>query len=234
MATRARTTGRWLDDARSEHSPSRLLGAAGFDLEITMRACRDGPTTLASLVNAVEQGEDGLRVDWTRLRAFADWCRQHPDEVAGAIADAPRRTEIAFDAVLAGFAELLADAVGIEAPAWTRSVPYRLNRGGRPAPRRCWPGPRRARRPPSGAATSSSGLMRSSVSQGRPRPDLDTLRGELEAQRRRGRAAGGGVPTHRAGRVSTVPVTVSKTDRATCDRTWRLAGPKLAAAISLR
>lgn len=102
---------------------SRLLDAAGFDLHITARARRDAPATLASLATAVEDGGDRLRVDWTRLRAFADWCRQHPDEVAGAIADAPRRTQTAFDAILAGFAELLAEAAGVEAPAWTRSVP---------------------------------------------------------------------------------------------------------------
>lgn len=101
----------------------RLLGAAGFDLEVTTRPRSDVPTTLASLATAVEVGEDRLRIDWTRLRAFADWCRRHPGEVPGAIADVPRRTQTAFDAILAGFAELLAEAVGVEAPAWTRSVP---------------------------------------------------------------------------------------------------------------
>ena len=102
---------------------SRLLGAAGFDLEITAQARGDAPTTMASLVTAVEEREDRLRIDWTRLRAFADWCRRHPEEVSGVIADAPRRTQTAFDAILAGFAELLAEAAGVEAPAWTRSVP---------------------------------------------------------------------------------------------------------------
>lgn len=102
---------------------SRLLGAAGFELEITAQARGDAPTTIASLVTAVEECEDRLRIDWTRLRAFADWCRRHPEEVSGAIADTPRRTQTAFDAILAGFAELLATAAGVEAPAWTRSVP---------------------------------------------------------------------------------------------------------------
>lgn len=102
---------------------TRLLAAAGHELHVTCRARDDAPATLASLATAVEVGDDRLRIDWTRLRAFADWSLGHPDELSAAIADPPRRTGTALDAILAGFAELLAERTGIGAPPWTRSVP---------------------------------------------------------------------------------------------------------------
>ncbi|MEM9037750.1 MAG: hypothetical protein AAGD18_24395 [Actinomycetota bacterium] len=92
-------------------------------MRLTVEVRRDAPPTLASLSSAVQAGEDRLRIDWTRLRAFADWCHEHPETVAEAVADAPRRTNTAFDAILAGVAELLAEAAGVKAPSWTRSVP---------------------------------------------------------------------------------------------------------------
>lgn len=109
----------------------RLLAAAGHDLVVSTQA-RDDATTLASLANAAEPGNDRLRVDWTRLRAFADWAHGHPGDVPAAIADPPMRTGTALDAILAAFAEMLAERAGVDPPPWTRSVP---------APREPWSAP---------------------------------------------------------------------------------------------
>jgi transcriptional regulator with XRE-family HTH domain len=102
---------------------SRLLRAAGHDLVIETVPAEETPISLASLSNAGTVEADRLRIDWTRLRAFADWASLHSADLAGALGEPPRRTGTALDAILAGFAELLADRAGIEAPAWTRSVP---------------------------------------------------------------------------------------------------------------
>lgn len=102
---------------------TRVLDAAGHELHVTSRTRDDAPASLASLATAVEVGDDRLRIDWTRLRAFVDWTRRHRDEVSAAIADPPRRTGTALDAILAGVAELLAERAGVAAPPWTRSVP---------------------------------------------------------------------------------------------------------------
>ena len=102
---------------------SRLLRAAGHDLVVEAVPVDEGPVRFASLSNAAVLDGGRLRIDWTRLRAFADWARLHPEDVAEALAEPPRRTGTALDAILAGFAELLAERAGIEPPAWTRSVP---------------------------------------------------------------------------------------------------------------
>lgn len=101
----------------------RLLEAAGHELQVDTRALPDARPTLASLANAVEQLDGRERIDWTRLRAFADWANRHPDEVGGAIAERPRTTGTVLDAILAGMGELLAERAGVPAPGWTRSVP---------------------------------------------------------------------------------------------------------------
>ena len=101
---------------------ARVLEAAGFEFHADIRRRAGAPITLASLASAADGTGDRLRVDWTRLRAFADWARRHPTDVAPAIADPPARTGTAFDAILAGFAELLAQRAGVEPPRWTRSV----------------------------------------------------------------------------------------------------------------
>ena len=101
----------------------RLLDAAGHQLVVSSRARDDAPISLASLANAATPDKDRLRVDWTRLRAFADWADRHPGEVAAAIVDPPLRTGTALDAILAAFAEMLADRAGVDPPRWTRSVP---------------------------------------------------------------------------------------------------------------
>jgi len=102
---------------------SRLLEAAGHDLMVEAVPAEEAPLSLASLSNAGIVEADRLRIDWTRLRAFADWAHLHPEALADALVEPPRRTGTALDAILAGFAELLAERAGIEPPAWTRSVP---------------------------------------------------------------------------------------------------------------
>lgn len=102
---------------------TRLLDATGHELLVTAKVRATAPPTIASLASAIAAGDGRPRIDWTRLRAFADWGRQHPDEVASALAHPPRRTETILDAILAGMAELLAERCGLTPPPWTRSVP---------------------------------------------------------------------------------------------------------------
>jgi transcriptional regulator with XRE-family HTH domain len=99
----------------------RLLAAAGSRLVLEARPL-DDRATLAELATAVDRDAGRLRIDWTRLRGFADWAMQHPSEVGGAIADPPVRTGTPLDAILAGFAEELADLHGVDRPRWARAV----------------------------------------------------------------------------------------------------------------
>lgn len=101
---------------------ARLLDAAGHELVATARPRKGAPVTLASLATSAEEDRHRSAIEWTRLRAFADWADRHPDAVPAAIADPPLRTGTALDAILAGFAEMLADRAGCSAPRWTRSV----------------------------------------------------------------------------------------------------------------
>lgn len=71
---------------------------------------------------ALDREAGRLKIDWTRLRGFADWAAQHPDALADAIADPPARTGTPLDAVLAAFAEQLADEADVGRPRWTRAV----------------------------------------------------------------------------------------------------------------
>lgn len=98
-----------------------LLAAAGCRLTL---ACEpiDGRPTLAELATAVNLDGHRMKIDWTRLRGFADWATERPDEVAKAIADPPARTSTPLDAILAAFAEELADQAGIGHPRWTRAI----------------------------------------------------------------------------------------------------------------
>ena len=102
---------------------ARLLDAAGHQVIASTRARDDAPVALASLASAATPDRDRLRIDWTRLRAFADWADRHPREVPAAIADPPLRTGTVLDAMLVVFAEMLAERAGVDPPRWTRSVP---------------------------------------------------------------------------------------------------------------
>lgn len=99
----------------------RLLAAAGHRLVIEAHP-RDDYPTIAELSTAVDRSARRLKIDWTRLRAFADWAAQQPDELPDAIADPPARTDSPLDAILAAFAEQLADEHGLDRPRWTRAV----------------------------------------------------------------------------------------------------------------
>ena len=99
----------------------RLLTAAGARLVADV-APGAGPPTVAALATAVESSEGRLKIDWTRLRGFADWADQHLELLAAALVDAPARTGTPLDAILAAFAEQLADDHHIPRPRWTRAI----------------------------------------------------------------------------------------------------------------
>lgn len=99
----------------------RLLAAAGGELVVEVRFGDEQPT-IAELATAVDQESGRLKIDWTRLRGFADWADRHTDELADAIASPPARTGTPLDAILAAFAEELAARHRLERPRWTRAV----------------------------------------------------------------------------------------------------------------
>jgi transcriptional regulator with XRE-family HTH domain len=99
----------------------RIIDAAGSRLVLDLETGDAGPT-LASLATAVDQVAGRLRIDWTRLRGFADWAGQHPAGLEPALADPPARTGTPLDAILAAFAEELAAQHGLPRPRWTRAV----------------------------------------------------------------------------------------------------------------
>lgn len=99
---------------------ARVLAAAGSTL--TVERTPSARPTLAALATAVDAGGPRLKIDWTRLRSFADWAGRHPSELDEAIADPPMRTSTALDAILAAFAEELAGSLGRATPLWTKAV----------------------------------------------------------------------------------------------------------------
>jgi hypothetical protein len=99
----------------------RIVEAAGLLVVVDLEN-DDAEPTLASLANAVEQVGGRLKIDWARLRGFADWAAEHPDELARALADPPARTGTPLDAILAAFAEELAVQHDLPRPRWTRAV----------------------------------------------------------------------------------------------------------------
>jgi transcriptional regulator with XRE-family HTH domain len=113
-----------LEDEQSDATVStlrRLVAAAGSRLVLDAQPLDDQPT-LAELATAVDGGTQRLKIDWTRLRGFADWATQNPDDIVTAIADPPARTSTPLDAILAAFAEELADQHGLDRPRWTRAI----------------------------------------------------------------------------------------------------------------
>lgn len=99
----------------------RLVAAAGSRLVIEVRHNEEHPT-IAELATAVDRDSERLKIDWTRLRGFADWAERHPDELADAMASPPARTGTPLDAVLASFAEELAARHDLDRPRWTRAI----------------------------------------------------------------------------------------------------------------
>lgn len=113
-----------IEEEQSDPSLStldRLIAAAGGRLIVDVLTTSERPT-IAQLATAVDLGAPRLKIDWTRLRGFADWADQHPDQLAYAIADPPARTGTPLDAILAAFAEQLADDHGLDRPRWTRAI----------------------------------------------------------------------------------------------------------------
>jgi transcriptional regulator with XRE-family HTH domain len=100
---------------------SRVVDAAGARLVLNLETGESEPT-LASLSNAVDQVGGRIKVDWTRLRGFADWAANHVDQLPSALADPPARTGTPLDAILAAFAEELAAQHSIQRPRWTRAI----------------------------------------------------------------------------------------------------------------
>jgi transcriptional regulator with XRE-family HTH domain len=99
----------------------RVVDAAGSRLVLDLETI-DAEPTLASLATAAGQVGSRLKIDWTRLRGFADWAAEHPDRLGRALADPPARTGTPLDAILAAFAEELAAQHGLPRPRWTRAV----------------------------------------------------------------------------------------------------------------
>lgn len=104
---------------------SRLIAAAGRQLSITIDgAAHSRGLSIDSLTEAYSPDQTVRNVNWARLRGFLDHLLAHPELTAAAIESPPRRTgDAAFDTLLAGIAEKLADDAGIPRPRWTRSVP---------------------------------------------------------------------------------------------------------------
>ena len=98
----------------------RLITASGQRLIIDVAPGNHSPT-IAELATAVD-AKPRLKIDWTRLRGFADWATRHPDALPAALADPPARTGTPLDAILAAFAEQLALEHGLPLPRWTRAV----------------------------------------------------------------------------------------------------------------
>ena len=99
----------------------QLLAAAGCRLVI--EACTGGDQpTIAQLATAIDPNAGRLKIDWTRLRGFAEWAARHGDDLVTAMTDPPARTGTPLDAILAAFAEQLADEHNLDRPRWTRTV----------------------------------------------------------------------------------------------------------------
>jgi transcriptional regulator with XRE-family HTH domain len=104
---------------------SRLIAAAGHHLSVTLdKAAPSHELAIESLTEAYSPGVKVRKVNWARVRGFLDQLAERPEFTADAIASPPHRTgDPAFDTLLAGIAEKLADDAGVPRPRWTRSVP---------------------------------------------------------------------------------------------------------------
>ncbi|WP_083934081.1 helix-turn-helix domain-containing protein [Kribbella catacumbae] len=103
---------------------ARLIAAAGKHLSVSVTARQPTSPAIELLAGAYRPDARDRPVDWTRLRGFLDQLTAHPELSADAIEAPPSRTgDAAFDALLAGIAEKVADDAGIPRPRWTKSVP---------------------------------------------------------------------------------------------------------------
>jgi hypothetical protein len=97
----------------------RVLAAAGRTLTAQASDMTDEP----SIARLAHPGTKQEGFKWNELRAFIDWERRHPQTVESAISTPPPRTDPAFDSLLAGIAEKLADDASIPRPRWCEHVP---------------------------------------------------------------------------------------------------------------
>jgi hypothetical protein len=103
---------------------ARLVAAAGQHLSVSVTAQRSTSPAIETLAEAYQHHAQDRKVNWPRLRGFLDQLAAHPELVADAIEAPPSRSgDAAFDALLAGIAEKVADDAGIPRPRWTKSVP---------------------------------------------------------------------------------------------------------------
>ena len=103
---------------------ARLVAAAGRHLSVSVTAQQRAGLAIESLTEAYQQDGQARKISWPRLRGFLDEVTGRPEFAAKAIEDPPARTgDAAFDALLAGIAEKIADDAGIPRPRWTKSVP---------------------------------------------------------------------------------------------------------------
>ncbi|GAA1627240.1 hypothetical protein GCM10009744_13770 [Kribbella alba] len=105
---------------------ARLIAAAGRHLSVSATAQQADSTrpAIEVLNQAYMPDPQGRKVNWARLRGFLDQIAAHRELAAEAIETPPPRSgDAAFDALLAGIAEKVADDAGIPRPRWTKTVP---------------------------------------------------------------------------------------------------------------
>lgn len=115
----------------------RIVGAAGFDLEVELRrrSVHRIPR-LADLVDAWTVRRGRVQPDWTRWRALLDHLALHPDAIPDAIyVPPPPAGQPVIDALLAGVAEKLSDDAALPRPAWCADIPALAERYAPAAPR---------------------------------------------------------------------------------------------------
>ena len=97
----------------------RIAAATGRRLDFTTSDIGNSPSLAALAHRCRIAGE----INWTEIRAFADWAEQHPDDALAAIATPPVRTGSArIDNLLAAIAETIADLEDGPRPRWTLAV----------------------------------------------------------------------------------------------------------------
>jgi transcriptional regulator with XRE-family HTH domain len=101
---------------------TRLLAAAGQDLEITSKAA--SAPAVADLADAWQTNAHGQdRPDWTRVRALLDLLAQRPELAGPATLRTPTPSGSEFmDNLLAGIAEKICDDAELPRPAWAKRV----------------------------------------------------------------------------------------------------------------
>lgn len=102
----------------------RILGAAGFDLQLVVHPhVRRGARRAAEVARAIAEllATEGERAAWREVLDFVDDVRGSSNPVkAWLVADPPPLCgDARFDAALAGVIELLCNEAGIAAPSWT-------------------------------------------------------------------------------------------------------------------